>query len=133
MKIAGARPIGVAEGERSARNMAGETLVPAYVVNAAWSALTCIYDPLLHLDVVSLGLVYDVRDENGAILVEMTLPSPGSTDWEGLPETAKATVTDAVGGAMPVGVRVVWDPPWSPAMTNHVAAAALGLKLRPSM
>ena len=65
MKIAGARPIAVAEGERPARNMAGETLVPAYVVNAAWSALTYIYDPLLHLDVVSLGLVYDVRDANG--------------------------------------------------------------------
>lgn len=133
MKIAGACPIAVAEGERPARNMAGETLAPAYAVNAAWSALTYIYDPLLHLDVVSLGLVYDVRDENGAIVVEMTLPSPGSTDWGGLPETAKAAVTDAVGGAMPVGVRVVWDPPWSPAMIDHVAAAALGLKLQCSM
>ena len=104
--------------------MAGETLAPAYAVNAAWSALTYIYDPLLHLDVVPLGLVYDVRDENGAIVVEMTLPSPGSTDWGGLPETAKAAVTDAVGGAMPVGVRMVWDPPWSPASIDHVAAAA---------
>lgn len=122
MKIAGARPIAVAEGERSARNMTSETLAPAYAVNAAWSALTYIYDPLLHLDVVSLGLVYDVRDENGAIVVEMTLPA-----------TAKAAVTDAVGGAMPVGVRVVWDPPWSPAMIDHVAAAALGLKLQCSM
>ncbi len=34
---------------------------------------------------------------------------------------------------MPVGVRVVWDPPWSPAMIDHVAAAALGLKLQCSM
>jgi metal-sulfur cluster biosynthetic enzyme len=69
----------------------------------------------------------------GAILLEMTLRRPGSIDWRGLPETAKAAVTDAVGGAMPVGVRVVWDPPWSPAMIDHVAAAALGLKLQCSM
>lgn len=130
MKIAGARPIAVTEGERPEGNMAGEALALAYAVNAAWNALTYIYDPLLNLDVVSLGLIYDVRDENEGIVVEMTLPSPGSPDWGGLPEMARAAVTDAVGSGMPVCVRVVWEPPWSPAMIDHVAAAALGLKTR---
>ena len=49
-----------------------------YAVNAAWNALTYVYDPELYLDVVSLGLIYDVCDENGAIVVEMTLTPPAA-------------------------------------------------------
>jgi hypothetical protein len=50
----------------------------ACAVNAAWNALTYVYDPELQLDVVSLGLVYDVRGKDSAIVVEMTLAGPGS-------------------------------------------------------
>jgi hypothetical protein len=52
-------------------------IVLACAVNAAWNALTYVYDPELQLDVVSLGLVYDVRGEDSAIVVEMTLAGPG--------------------------------------------------------
>ena len=102
-----------------------------YAVNAAWNALTYVYDPELYLDVVSLGLIYDVRDEDGVIVVEMTLTTPGCPASETLPEMARAAVTEAVGDASaPVEVRVVWDPPWSPAMIDDSAAAALGFRIR---
>ena len=101
-----------------------------YAVNAAWNALTYVYDPELYLDVVSLGLIYDVCDENGVIVVEMTLP-PGCPASETLPEMARAAVTEAVGDATaPVEVRVVRDPPWSPAMIDDAAAAALAFRIR---
>ena len=101
-----------------------------YAVNAAWNALTYVYDPELYLDVVSLGLIYDVCDENGVIVVEMTLP-PGCPASDTLPEMARAAVTEAVGDATaPVEVRVVRDPPWSPAMIDDSAAAALGFRIR---
>lgn len=89
-----------------------------------------MYHPELYLDVVSLGLVHDVRDENGAIMVEMTLTAPGCPAWETLPEMAKAAVTDAVGNAARVEVHVVWDPPWSTAMIDDIAAKALGFGIQ---
>lgn len=105
---------------------AGAGLDVACAVNAAWNALTYVYDPDLLLDVVSLGLVYDVRGENGVIVVEMTLASPGRLAREGLPEMARAAVAGAVGDARAVELRVVWDPPWSPAMIDGLGRAGPG-------
>lgn len=104
------------------------TLEAGDVVGAAWDALRGVYDPELCLDLVSLGLVYQVRDEGGALVVEMTLTTPGCPASEGLPEMARAAITEAVDGVVPVEVRVVWDPPWSPAMMDDDAAGALGFR-----
>lgn len=119
----------VATGERTAITGGGSLsgLAAAYAVNAAWDALTYVYEPELHLDVVSLGLVYNVFAENGVIVVELTLTRP-LVPRGGIPEMARSTVAAALGEA-PVDVRVVWDPPWSPAMIDEIAAAATGLQV----
>lgn len=106
------------------------TLRPEDAFDAAWDALSGVYDPELCLDVVSLGLVYGVRKEGGRLVVEMTLTTPGCPASESLPEMARAAIVDAVGEVVDVDVRVVWDPPWSPAMINDDAAAALGFRSR---
>ena len=46
-------------------------------VSAACNALAGVYDPELYLDVVSLGLVYGVRIDDGVLVVEMTMTTPG--------------------------------------------------------
>ncbi len=97
-------------------------------LEAAWDALRGVYDPELYLDVVSLGLVYDVRAEAGAVVVEMTMTTPGCPASESLPEMARGSIEDALGGAVPVDVRVVWDPPWSPAMMDDEAGRRLGFR-----
>lgn len=99
-------------------------------VGMAWSALGGVFDPELCLDVVSLGLVYDVRVEGGAVVVEMTLTTPGCPVSESLPEQARAAIIEATSGQVGVDVRVVWDPPWSPALMNDAAASALGFRTR---
>ena len=95
---------------------------------AVLDALACVYDPELGLDVVSLGLVYAIYDEDGRVVVEMTLTTPGCPVSEILPAEASAGVAAAVG---PLGrsseVRVVWDPPWTPERLSDEAAACLGL------
>lgn len=96
----------------------------------AWEALGAVYDPELGLDVVSLGLVYGVRDEGGRVVVEMTLTTPGCPASESLSEIARSAVADAVGEGVNVEVRVVWDPPWTPARMDDRAAARLGLRVR---
>ncbi|MDA8268049.1 MAG: iron-sulfur cluster assembly protein [Actinomycetota bacterium] len=100
------------------------------VLDAAWDALRGVFDPELYLDVVSLGLVYDVRAEDGTVVVEMTMTTPGCPASEVLPEMARAAIVGAVDGAVEVEVRVVWDPPWSPAMIDEDAARARGFRAR---
>jgi metal-sulfur cluster biosynthetic enzyme len=98
-------------------------------VNAAWNALAGVYDPELCLDVVCLGLVYGVRTEDGVLVVEMTMTTPGCPVSESLPEEARAAIRQATGEGLPVDVRVVWDPPWDPSMMDEAAASALGFRL----
>src|ERR1039458_9147693 len=100
------------------------------VVGAAWGALGTVHDPELYLDIVSLGLVYDVREEDGTIVVEMTLTTPGCPASESLPEMARTAISQSVGNPTAVDVRIVWDPPWSPALIDAEAAAALGFRVR---
>jgi metal-sulfur cluster biosynthetic enzyme len=101
--------------------------VPDDPVLAARAALQRVYDPELGIDVVSLGLVYDVRMEGGTLVVEMTLTTIGCPASESLPGMARFAVKGAV-GPLDVEVRLVWEPPWSPAMIDREAAEALGLR-----
>jgi metal-sulfur cluster biosynthetic enzyme len=80
---------------------------------AALAALTDVWDPELALDIVTLGLVYDVRVDGDRVEIDMTLTTPGCPVSEQLPAQAQA----AAAAALPeceVAVRVVWDPPWTP-------------------
>lgn len=117
-------------GVSDASEPGGAKIVPVNVIGAAWGALGSVYDPELGLDVVSLGLVYDVRDENGTIVVEMTLTTEGCPASESIQEMAQAAIADVIGSAASgVDLRIVWDPPWSPAMMNDDAARALGFRI----
>jgi metal-sulfur cluster biosynthetic enzyme len=103
-------------------------VAPASPVSAAWEALRCVYDPELCLDVVSLGLVYDVHEEHGNVVVEMTLTTPGCPVSESLPVEARDAVREVVAPEFGVEVEIVWDPPWNPDMMNDEAASALGFR-----
>lgn len=115
---------------RAASGLGWFTFGPDDALEAAWDALRGVYDPELCLDVVSLGLVYKVASEDGRLVVEMTLTTPGCPASESLPEMARATIAEAVGGAVEVEVRVVWDPPWTPDMMSDAAAGMLGFRAR---
>jgi len=91
------------------------------------AALRDVYDPELGLDIISLGLVYDIYEVGDELIVDMTLTTPGCPVSEGLPEEAGTAVADAV---RPLGratqIRVVWDPPWSVERMSAEAAEHLG-------
>lgn len=84
------------------------------IVAQVIEALRDVFDPELAMDVVSMGLVYDVHvDRGGDVQVDMTLTTPGCPVAESLPEDAAAAVRAALGDRE-VDVEVVWDPPWNP-------------------
>jgi len=93
------------------------------------TALGGVFDPELALDIVSLGLVYDVRVSDAEVEIDMTLTTPGCPVSEQLPREAEA----AVQAALPddrVSVNVVWDPPWTPERLTPMALEQLGFNRR---
>jgi metal-sulfur cluster biosynthetic enzyme len=101
-------------------------------IEAVREALSNVYDPELGLDIVSLGLVYDLRADDNCVVIEMTLTTPGCPVSESLPDQAALAAADAlgVGGPARVDLRVVWDPPWTPERLTADAAERLGFTPR---
>ena len=90
-------------------------------------ALRTVYDPEIPVNIYELGLIYkiDIEDDD-RVLVEMTLTSPHCPVAETLPGEVEQKVA-AVEGVSGCEVRVVWDPPWNPAMMTEEAQLELGM------
>lgn len=96
------------------------------VENKIREALKTVIDPELGIDIVSLGLIYDVRFENGEAEVDLTLTSPGCP----LAPVIDKEVKEAVSGVEEVKnlrVELVWDPPWSKELISEEVRAELGI------
>lgn len=92
---------------------------------AVLQALSTVWDPELGLDVVALGLVYDVRVHGEHVEVDMTLTTPGCPVSEQLPSEAAAAIQRALPG-VELHLQVVWDPPWTPERLSPMALRQLG-------
>lgn len=80
---------------------------------AVWSALRTVLDPEVGMDVVTLGLVYDVIVRRGEVTILYTLTTPNCP----LGDVLERDITDAaarVPGVDTVNPILVFDPPWSP-------------------
>ena len=90
-------------------------------------ALRTVYDPEIPVNIYELGLIYkiDIEDDD-RVLVEMTLTSPHCPVAETLPGEVEQKVA-GVDGVSGCEVKVVWDPPWNPAMMTEEAQLELGM------
>jgi metal-sulfur cluster biosynthetic enzyme len=89
-------------------------------------ALRLVIDPELGVNVVDLGLVYDVRIDDGSVRVSMTMTTPACPLGESLAEEAEAAIRQNVPGVTSASVDLVWEPPWRPSMMSDAARARLG-------
>lgn len=71
------------------------------------------FDPELHLDVYTLGLVYDITVKSDAVKILMTLTTPLCPYGPMLIEDVKAKVKSAA-NAKKVDVDITFEPPWKP-------------------
>lgn len=88
-------------------------------------ALRDVIDPELGLNIVDLGLVYDLRVEGGRAVITMTMTTPGCPAAGTIEHGVRQRV-DMVPGIEAVDVVVVWDPPWSPHRMSEDAKRQLG-------
>jgi metal-sulfur cluster biosynthetic enzyme len=88
-------------------------------------ALRQVEDPELGMDIVDLGLLYDVELENGNVKVIHSLTSMGCPVGPMIQEEIH-NVTASLPGVEKVEVELVWDPPWSPEKMSDDAKFILG-------
>ena len=89
-------------------------------------ALKSVYDPEIPINVVDLGLIYEVKVNGGNVYVQMTLTAPGCGMGPHIAQQAEWAVAD-VEGVEDVQIEMVFDPPWSPDRISEEARASLGL------
>ena len=88
-------------------------------------ALRRVKDPELNLNIVDLGLVYDIRVAGTSVDVDMSLTSPGCPSGPELLGEAEQQVR-TLPGAADVKVNLVWSPPWTPDRIEPRVRAYLG-------
>jgi probable FeS assembly SUF system protein SufT len=96
-----------------------------------WDAMRGCYDPEIPVNIVDLGLIYDLRVEEGKdgkqIFVKMTLTAQGCGMGPVIADDAKQRIL-ALSEVESAEVDIVWDPPWNPRMISEEGKKVLGLE-----
>lgn len=96
-----------------------------------WRQLKSCYDPEIPVNIVELGLIYDLHispqpDGGHLVDVKMTLTAPGCGMGAMIAEDVQRKVL-GVPGVSEARVELVWDPPWNQSMMSEAAKLELGL------
>lgn len=92
-----------------------------------FGALENVIDPELGIDIVNMGLVYDVHlDDEGFCTVTMTLTSMGCPLAGHIEADVRRALSD-LPEVKDIKVDIVWDPPWGKDKMTRYAKIALGI------
>ncbi|MBI3301830.1 MAG: DUF59 domain-containing protein [Deltaproteobacteria bacterium] len=91
-----------------------------------YTALRNCHDPEIPVNIVDLGLIYDVRITDARVDVKMTLTTQGCGMGGHIAREAEEQIR-ALPGVREASVEVVWDPPWDPSMISPAGRKTLGL------
>jgi probable FeS assembly SUF system protein SufT len=119
----GLQSAGAAEAQPAGEEAVDEKLV--------WDTLRTCYDPEIPVNIVDLGLVYDMHIEKlpsgrSAVGVKMTLTAPGCGMGGVIAGDAQQKLL-GLPGVEEAAVEIVWDPPWHHSMITESGRKVLGL------
>jgi metal-sulfur cluster biosynthetic enzyme len=89
-------------------------------------ALRKVKDPELNLNIVDLGLVYDIAVDGSEVNIDMTLTSPGCPAGPQIMGDIERALK-ALPGVTSVNLNLVWDPFWTPDKIEPRVRAYMGL------
>lgn len=97
-----------------------------------WDTLRTCYDPEIPVNIVDLGLVYDMHVEplpsgSNKVFVKMTLTAPGCGMGPAIAQDAQEKLL-FLPGVEDASVEIVWDPPWHQSMISGEGRRILGLE-----
>ena len=99
---------------------------------AVWDALKTCFDPEIPVNIVDLGLIYDLAVEKSpagghVVEVKMTLTAPGCGMGPVIAEDARQKIA-GLPTVERAQVHIVWDPQWTPQMISDSGRKSLGLE-----
>ena len=112
--------------EAPATTVADPAAFSEFSLDQAKLALRKVKDPDLGLNIVDLGLVYDVRVVENNVEVDMSLTSPGCPSGPEIMSDAER-VLKAIPGVGTVTINLVWTPMWNPDRIEPRVRAYMGL------
>lgn len=99
-----------------------------------WEAMKGCFDPEIPVNVVDLGLIYDLQmhpgeagDGSHAVEVKMTLTAQGCGMGPVIAEDVKKNI-ESLEGVSEARVDIIWDPPWTPHMISEEGRKKLGIE-----
>ena len=92
-----------------------------------YAALSEIYDPEIPVNIVDLGLIYNVEVEGTTCNIRMSLTSQSCSEARAIPEAMKMKVND-MEGIDGTEVEIVWEPAWTPQLISEKGREILGIE-----
>lgn len=90
--------------------------------------LRTIEDPEMGINIVDLGLVYDLAVEDGLVRIKLTTTTRDCPFTEFIQETVEKVLWENLEGIEDLKVELVWEPRWSAEMMSPDARTFLGMK-----
>lgn len=100
--------------------------MPELTVENVQEALKDVYDPEIPVNIVDLGLVYNVTVEDNEVEIDMTLTAQGCGMGPYIAQQAEWRIAE-MEDVEDVNVNLVWDPPWSPESITEDGKRLLGI------
>ena len=95
---------------------------PAVSEQQVWDQLRNCYDPEIPLNIVDLGLIYNVKVNQDSVDLKITMTSPQCPSHVSISEDIKTRLTDA--GFPTPKIELVWEPAWSPQRISEAGRRA---------
>ena len=95
-------------------------------VEDVYNQLKQVYDPEIPVNIVDLGLVYDVVVDGEECNIKMTLTSQACPEARTIPDVMKRRV-NSLEGIAGTNIEIVWEPAWSPQLISEEGRKVLGI------
>tara|TARA_B100001013_G_scaffold304782_1_gene207340 strand:- start:300 stop:629 length:330 start_codon:yes stop_codon:yes gene_type:complete len=102
------------------------TMAQDLAASDIYESLKAVYDPEIPVNIVDLGLVYDVQVNDSDVYVQMTLTFPGCGMGPYIAQQAEWAIQE-IEGVEDVQIELVFEPAWSPDLISEDARAQLGI------
>jgi len=98
-----------------------DSLLESKIINE----LKTVYDPEIPVNVYDLGLIYNLKEKDGVLDVEMTLTAPGCPIADEILNEIKMKL-ECISGIRQVNINLVFEPEWNQDMMSEEAKIDLG-------
>ena len=91
-----------------------------------YAKLKTVFDPELHINIVDLGLIYEVKVDKTTVKILMTLTFPGCPLGATIHKEINETISK-IPGVKKVALEITFTPPWDFSKVSETAREQLGL------